>query len=111
MHVQLLLPSRREPASSPACLPARLPAARVVKELLAGEPSTRLDGAAAIDVPALSEREYKLGMYSYTQARASVARTAHTKPQRAAFSCCRHRLCSVRRCSCLLLLSANALVL
>jgi hypothetical protein len=41
----------------------------VVKELLAGEPSTRLEGGAAIDVPALLDREYRLNLYSYTQVR------------------------------------------
>lgn len=40
---------------------------RVIKELLVGEASTRLDGATAIDVPALCDREYKLSVYSYTQ--------------------------------------------
>lgn len=40
---------------------------RVVKEVLAGEPSTRLEGAGAIDVPALLDREYRLNLYCYTQ--------------------------------------------
>eukprot|EP00775_Hariotina_reticulata_P008964 gene8964-9139_t len=40
---------------------------RVIKEMLSGEASTRLEGATAIDVPALCDREYKLGLYSYTQ--------------------------------------------
>jgi len=40
---------------------------RVIKELLTGEPSTRLEGAGAIDVPALLDREYRLNMYSFTQ--------------------------------------------
>lgn len=43
-----------------------LSAARVVKELLTGDASTRLEGPAAIDVPALCDRDYKLNMYSYT---------------------------------------------
>lgn len=42
---------------------------RVIKELLSGEASTRLEGAGAIDVPALLGREYRLNMYSYTQVR------------------------------------------
>lgn len=46
-----------------------LNAHRVIKELLVGEPSTRLEGASAIDVPALLDREYRLNMYSYTQVR------------------------------------------
>jgi hypothetical protein len=41
----------------------------VIKELLAGEPSTSLEGAGAIDVPALLDREYRLNMFSYTQVR------------------------------------------
>jgi hypothetical protein len=41
----------------------------VIKELLAGEQSTRLEGAGAIDLPALLDREYRLNMYSYTQVR------------------------------------------
>jgi hypothetical protein len=40
---------------------------RVIKEMLSGEASTRLEGPTAIDVPALCDREYKLGLYSYTQ--------------------------------------------
>lgn len=40
---------------------------RVIKELLVGEPSTRIEGAGAIDVPALLDREYRLNVYSYTQ--------------------------------------------
>lgn len=40
---------------------------RVIKELLVGEASTRLEGASAVDVPALCDRDYKLGVYSYTQ--------------------------------------------
>mgnify|MGYP003590975709 CR=1 FL=1 len=44
-----------------------LPCCRVIKELIAGEASTRLEGAAAIDVPALCDRDYKLSLYSYTQ--------------------------------------------
>jgi hypothetical protein len=39
----------------------------VVRELLSGEGSTRLEGAAAIDVPALLDREYRLNLYSFTQ--------------------------------------------
>ena len=40
---------------------------RVIKELLVSEVSTRLEGAAAIAVPALCDRDYKLGIYSYRQ--------------------------------------------
>lgn len=49
---------------------------RVTKELLAGEASTRLEGAAAIDVPALLDREYRLNLYSYTQVRGLPAKLA-----------------------------------
>lgn len=41
----------------------------MIKELLVGEPSTSLEGAGAIDVPALLDREYRLNMYSYTKVR------------------------------------------
>lgn len=39
----------------------------MIKELLVGDISTRVEGATAIDVPALCDREYKLTVYSYTQ--------------------------------------------
>ncbi|WIA13448.1 hypothetical protein OEZ85_007028 [Tetradesmus obliquus] len=39
---------------------------KVIKELLVGEASTRLEGPTAIDVPALTDRDYKLSVYSYT---------------------------------------------
>lgn len=48
-----------------------VPSCRVIKELLVGEASTRLEGAGAIDVPALLDREYRLNLYSYTQVRTS----------------------------------------
>lgn len=38
---------------------------RVIKELLVGEASTRLEGPTAIDVPALTDRDYKLSVYSF----------------------------------------------
>jgi hypothetical protein len=61
---------------------------RVIKEMLAGDASTRLEGPTAIDVPALTDRDYKLSVYSYTtvSARAQLiasrlavvsSRTAH----------------------------------
>jgi hypothetical protein len=34
--------------------------------MLVGDASTRLEGPTAIDVPALTDRDYKLSVYSYT---------------------------------------------
>jgi hydrocephalus-inducing protein len=40
---------------------------KVLITRLAGDASTRLEGPEVVDVPPLSDREYKLQFYSYTQ--------------------------------------------
>lgn len=64
---------------------------RVIKELLAGETSTRLEGAGAIDVPALLDREYRLNLFSYTQVRPALAADVHSRSTATLVRCIRQR--------------------